>query len=771
MSLFSRLFRKAQPLPLAPENPPEPVDRAASEARISARASQAINEEEALKAAIDSRDIRTVADLVIKGTSTRIRQLAAEAIEDSTQIRELIKAVRSGNDKSVYKILARKRDALLSQQRKLEQLQAEVSAASAAIERHSYRAYDPLFTPTLEQLEIRWKAVAPNAEADVAQKTQDAIDRSREIIAQHLRQIAAQASRELAAANAAAEAQRQREEAEKAAAIVAAERAEILEAERKAQTEKQEAEALFLRQISGLVRKASGALSDGSTGRAAGLRRSIETKVANAPPLPAYLAKQLQQLDSKLDELKDWKSFSVIPKRSELIEEMESLVGATLDPPVLADRIKTLQEDWRTLSKGPGENLETDWQRFQEAARKAYEPCREYFEAQARMRQENLQRREALLERLAAFEAQHNWEQPDWRSVIHALRESKQEWRQHSPVDRGAGKELQEKFHTLTASLQGRLDAEAARNVKEKKILIEGAQRLLTSEDSRKALDEIKKLQQRWKSVGPVPRDQDQPLWEEFRQHCDALFQKRQQKETDYAAGLADNRSKALDLCAALERIAALRGPELLEHAKELPDIRTAFEAVGELPKQAARELRNRFELALEHCETAIARQRTREVEQHWTALFEAANYVRAYRLAVARNDGAPEHDRLKQTADTYIAAVAKWPKRGLEAIRSALVKTGDNDFAANERALRTLCIRAEILTDSPTPPGDQTLRREYQVQRLIENMGQGITTDERQLDALAIEWTGVGPTEEAIYLPLLERFKQCRQRWVGTVD
>ncbi|NNC27501.1 DUF349 domain-containing protein, partial [Salinisphaera sp. USBA-960] len=139
------------------------------------------------------------------------------------------------------------------------------------------------------------------------------------------------------------------------------------------------------------------------------------------------------------------------PKRAELLEEIESLVDSTLDPPVLAERIKGLQEEWRTLSKGAGENLEADWQRFQEAARKAYQPCREYFEAQSLARQENLQRREALLARLLAFESGHDWEHPDWRLVLVALRESKQLWRQHSPVDRVAARELQERFVAVTS--------------------------------------------------------------------------------------------------------------------------------------------------------------------------------------------------------------------------------------------------------------------------------------------------------------------------------
>jgi hypothetical protein len=75
------------------------------------------------------------------------------------------------------------------------------------------------------------------------------------------------------------------------------------------------------------------------------------------------------------------------------------------------------------------------------------------------------------------------------------------------------------------------------------------------------------------------------------------------------------------------------------------------------------------------------------------------------------------------------------------------------------------LCIRAEILTDRPTPPEDQPLRREYQVKRLIQTMGQGIAADEAQLDTMAIEWVGVGPTDEGAYEQLLTRFQGCRRR------
>jgi hypothetical protein len=763
MSLFSR-FRKAPP-PAVPEKQPEHIASSAPIRDAPDAALLAAQEEETLRAAIAAGDFQAVARSVVDGASTMIRQLAAEAIDDPEQIRQLIKSARGGKDKNVYKILTRKRDALLAREREVEQQQVEISAVSAAIERHSRRSYDPLFAPILEQLENRWKAVAARAEPDIAKETQAAIDRAREVIAQHLRQIAAQAAREVAVANEAAAVRSRREEEEQAAAAAAAEREQILEEERKIEAEKREAQAHALRQIGGLLRKAHGALATGNSRMAAGLRRAIDEKLTTAPPLPVHLANQLKQLDAKLEELKDWKSFSVAPKRAELIEQMESLIGVTLHPVELAGQIKDLQEQWRTLSKGAGEDVETDWQRFHEAAQKAFQPCREYFEAQDQAKKENLRQRGAMFERLLAFEGSQKWEEPDWRTVIIAVREAKQLWRQRSPVDAAEGEELQRKFNELTTTLQSRIDAEYARNVKAKKSLIERARGLLASSDSRTAIDEVKRLQEKWKSIGPVPRDGDRRLWEEFRQQCDAMFQKRQQEFASHTAALETNKSLASGLCEELEKIAGLSGEELLEHAKKLPDLRLAFDSIEELPKSNARQLQDRFERAFERCKRAVAQQQSRDAEHGWMSLLDAANHVRAYLLALVRHADAAELDALKQTAEDHMVNIAQSPKGALDALKSALAQPGNSDLAANELALRTLCIRAEILTDTQTPTGDHALRREYQLRRLMETMGQGGTAEKEELDTLAFEWFGVGPTEEATYMQLLERFKECRRR------
>jgi hypothetical protein len=409
------------------------------------------------------QDPALVAQLAVDSPSSRVRQLAAEAIEDPVQLKHVLKQVRN-KDKNVYKIVKQKRDALNAEERRAAQIANEVESLCASLERHSHRIYDALYTPAFELLETRWRSLLPAPSAAMETRARDAVDRCREVIAEHGRQVAQQAAR-LAAQQAARENhERAQHEAEEAAlaqssaeAQLRTEAALLREAEHAALAAKQAADEQLLRRLAGLIRNANGALSDGNTQRAAGLRRAMEEKRAAAPALPLHLTRQLQQLDDKLSELKQWKDYAVAPKRSALIEEMQALVGSTDQPKVLADRIKSLQQEWRTISQGIVSDTGADWDRFHQASQAAYQPCREYFDAQAALRQDNLDKRKVLLERLAAFEQAQSGESTDWRLLADVLREAPQEWRHFFPVDREAGRAIQAEFDAAMARLHARL--------------------------------------------------------------------------------------------------------------------------------------------------------------------------------------------------------------------------------------------------------------------------------------------------------------------------
>jgi hypothetical protein len=732
-----------------------------------------------LSYALDSLDPQRVAQLVIDGSSSRLRQLAAQRIEAPAELTRLLREVR-GKDKSVYKILKQKSDVLRAEERRVADIASQVDALCASLERLGQRVHDALYGTSLKLYEDEWRTLESQAAPPFQERARRAIERCREVIAGHERQIAEraeedarQALRKAARDEAQALAETEARRRDEVAVLAAAEAAALREAEVKAHDERVAAEALALRQVGGLLGKANSALREGQTARAAGLRRAVEEKLPTVPAVPGFLASQVQKLDLKLNELKEWKDYAVAPKRAELIEEMEALIGSAEPPKALADRIKLLQEEWKTISRGIVSESEADWQRFHQAAQTAYQPCREYFEAQARLRQENVEKRKLVLDRLRAFESAQSGEHPDWRAVAAVLREAPQEWRRHSPVERAAGRAIQEEFDASIDRLQARLDAWYAGNLAEKRTLIQRAQQLGTQEDGGAAVEAVKRLQLQWKGVGAVRRELEQTLWDEFRAGCDAVFQKRQQAYAQHAAGLEENKRQAVALCEAVEQIAALSGAALLEGTARIPQWRADFDAIGELPKGDQRGLRDRFERALTRCQAQVAQQRAADKERSWIQLLEASRLIRAYGLAVAQAGSGPDgaggdREALKSAAEGFIAAVAHWPKGGTQALKDAWAKADfatAPDLAANESELRMLCIRSEILTDRPTPPEDHSLRREYQVQRLVRTMGRGLTEDPDDLDAFGLAWARVGPVPAATHEALQARFVRCRSR------
>jgi hypothetical protein len=720
-----------------------------------------------------------ITQLILNGPSSRIRQLAAQSVSDPAELKRLVKQLR-GKDKSVYKIIRGKYDALSAEGQRIEKARTDAVSACESLERHSHRIYDAIYEPTFRHFHTRWQTLATQAAPETRERAARVIERCEGIIAEHRRrltleaaqaseQAAREAARERALHLAELESARLRETAAHDAARAAAESA----AEEKARAEKSAAESLALREISALTGKANAVLRAGGTGRASGLRRALEEKLASVPFLPPPLAHKVQKLDAALNELKAWKEHAAAPKRAALIEEMEALIDAALEPRALADRIRQLQDDWKTVSKGIVSDSDADWQRFHQAAQSAYRPCREYFEAQSKLRQANSEKRKTILQRLRAFEAAQGGEEPDWRALVAALREAPQEWRRHFPAERVPGRELQEEFDATIGRLQSRLAAWHARNAEGKQLLIRRAAELLALQDDREAVDAIKRLQAQWKELGAAARGQEQSLWETFRGHCDAVFQKRAQAHADYTASLQANKARAAALCKELEQLASQSGAALLDAAAKVAEWRSAFETLGELPRGEERALRARFEQAHERVQTTLARQRAREKEQSIADLLEAARRIHAYGWAVARADPASEVDALKRAAETFIAGVSRFPRGGAEALTAAWANadgaacTGPAtraDAAACGTALRLLCIRGEILNDVPTPPEDQALRREHQMRRLVERMGQRSETAAEDFETLALEWVRAQSRDPTIDESLSERFRRLHR-------
>jgi hypothetical protein len=717
-------------------------------------------------------DPAELAKLAVDGPASRVRQAAAALIHDPAQLQDLLPKVR-GKDKSVYKIIKQKCDALIAIQRQADEIAREAEAVCASLERHGAKSFDALYAATLDVLATRWRALPAEGDPSVQERSLQALERCREVIAAHEQELARLAAERAAKLAADQEARDARERAHEAEQRATAERAEAdaraladetaaREAEDHARAEQHAAETHAVRELRGLIRLARAALQAGNTRKAARFRQAIEDALQAAPAVPIDLTRSLQQLDEKLNELRQWKDYVAAPKRIELIEEMEALVGSKEEPQELAEHIRALQQEWRTINKGIASDVSDDAVRFQKAHQAAFKPCQEFFAAQATIRRENLAGRKSVLERLKAFAASQGTESPDYSLISRVLREAPQEWRSHSPVDREPCRPVEQEFHQALDGLRAILNAWYERNVADKNALITQARHLSTIEDSGQATDGVKRLQAQWRDTGPVSRDESQRLWDDFRAACDAVYQRREQAHVQQLAALQTAKAQAVALCEEIEQAGSVPATDRATATAKVREWRAASETVGELPRADTRGLNDRFERAIARYEAGLAEQDRRDAEAVETNVFEAARHIRVYERAVMLSAPAEERDALKAAAEAFIASVQRWPKGALQALKQALARAASatlTDDAAREKALRLLCIRCELLSSTPTPSEDEELRREYQMRLLMERMGQSGSPDETNPEALRLQWIGIGAIAPELHEELERRF------------
>ncbi|MGI4886150.1 MAG: DUF349 domain-containing protein [Janthinobacterium lividum] len=215
-------------------------------------------------------------------------------------------------------------------------------------------------------------------------------------------------------------------------------------------------------------------------------------------------------------------------------------------------------------------------------------------------RGDNLAKKQQLLDQLRQLV-----EAAETKDSSAKLKALQGEWKATGPVPQTDSQPIWDTYHGLLDiyySKQGRFlemkDLDRRRNQEAKENLIKRAEGLLALTGINKALDELTKLHEDWKNIGPVPNDQREPLWQRFIAASDALHQRRKEfsdgRSTQEKANLVVK--KAL-----LERIQPFaefdtdRVNLWRSKTDELQEIKAEWEAAGLVPRAQADALNKQY--------------------------------------------------------------------------------------------------------------------------------------------------------------------------------
>ena len=491
---------------------------------------------------------------------------------------------------------------------------------------------------------------------------------------------------------------------------------------------------------------------------------------------------KLHSMTPRIQELKSWRSWGADKARQSLCAEMEALKGSAMDPNDLTTDIRRLRGEWNQLQAdgGGGGGLRALRKRFDKAASEAYKPCEVFFKQQQAERSSNLAAKHALLQQLEAFLESADWSHMDWKAAVKFQRQITSNWRQAGPVDRRKFKEIESSYRHAMKVLNEHLSTERQRNLGQRNALIEQVRGLLDSGDINKAIDECKRLQNRWQVTVPARRQQENTLWQTFREACDAVFLRRKEQQDARHKTEKHNKANKQQLCEQLEGLTKTGMAELEDAVRQCHRISGEWQASGTVAKRDSPSLDKRFEKArhafqahagmlreaaaqaqleqlqkkagycmeaeqlLEHLDPAVARASLDVLEKHWAAVLPL------------------------QDAATGLAIQTRYEKA-----KRALLEGGEqrdqlvSELRDNMAYRQELCLRMEILAGVESPPEVQQARMAFQVNRLAEAIGQGSGDTVGKMAEIQHEWYlsgGAPASQEKILQGRFEKASQGRK-------
>jgi hypothetical protein len=485
-----------------------------------------------------------------------------------------------------------------------------------------------------------------------------------------------------------------------------------------------------------LLHSAEQALAGGQLQKARAAADEIKPIRSAAGLLPKPTLQRLGRLLHQLSELERWESFGQQGARVRLCERAEALAAQTVDPVRLAADVQALRNEWKALDHQHAGVPKGLWERFDGACRKAYAPAAKHFAQLSTQRKQARKQRDEFIDATAAHIPSLLTEPPDWRAIERWLRETDRTWREGTlgSVEPGAWKELDARLKGVVGPLREALATAREQAKSARQALIAEAAALTARAGERDTPSQVKAIQLRWQLQAkalPLAQRDEQPLWEQFRAACDAVFNARQSRRKEEDQRKGEHRAGLVELCARMEKLAADTSQSEQEMRRTAREIQEQWKKPAGPPDQSLSALEARFRGARAAVDAALAaREREREAAV-WQTLAEKERLCEELdRRACAGGQSAADSAGPTPAAEGWSALPAlpdAW-ERAMAARRDAALRALADKKARDEHAQRVQqsgaarrgrLLELEILLGIGTPPEFQADRLALQVQQL----------------------------------------------------
>jgi hypothetical protein len=276
-----------------------------------------------------------------------------------------------------------------------------------------------------------------------------------------------------------------------------------------------------------------------------------------------------------------------LEKRQHIIERAKELLDEKVVQKAL-NELQYLHKLWKEEAEPVAEEFrEKTWEEFKEISNKIHERKSELIAVLESEQQENLDKKNKVIEELKTLSAPQNINHSFWQQAIKRVEDLRAEFLKLGPVPKKLSnqnwtdfKQALRDFNTAKNDFYKNLKGSQVHNLEEKLGLIKTAQDNMNSEDWDIVVPLFKKLQEDWKKIGHVPRSQANKVWDDFRDACNTFFKNYRDKNNATGDNWKENYKNKKALLEELKTLTDEQGS-----VEKIEAIKNSWNAIGKVPK------------------------------------------------------------------------------------------------------------------------------------------------------------------------------------------
>ena len=277
-----------------------------------------------------------------------------------------------------------------------------------------------------------------------------------------------------------------------------------------------------------------------------------------------------------------------LEKRKSIIARAEELINEVSVQKAL-NELQYLHRLWKEEAEPVAEEFrDSTWEVFKEISNKIHERKSELLAQIEVEQQKALEKKNEIIAKLKNFASSkeavtHNY----WQQAIKQVEQLRSEFLKLGNVPKKLSNQNWTEFKTALRAFNTKkndfyknLKNSQHVNLEEKQKLISIAQDNMHSEDWDTAVPLFKKLQEDWKNIGHVPKNQANKVWNDFRDACNTFFNNFREKNASTTDDWKQNYHQKKALLEELKQINDEEGS-----VEKIEQIKSSWDSIGKVPR------------------------------------------------------------------------------------------------------------------------------------------------------------------------------------------